>query len=49
LDLPPVCDVATDFIERAGLQRRITTRAIDMWNDPFPAADLHFYADIYHD
>jgi hypothetical protein len=49
LDLPPVCDVATDYIERAGLQRRITTHAIDMWNDPFFAADLHFYADIYHD
>jgi acetylserotonin N-methyltransferase len=21
----------------------------DLWIDPYPAADLHFYADIFHD
>lgn len=48
-DLPPVCEVAAEYIARAGLQDRIKTQAGDLWNDPFPAADAHFYADIYHD
>ena len=48
-DLPPVCEVATEYIARAGLQERVKTRAGDLWSDPFPPADAHFYADIYHD
>jgi len=49
LDIAPVCDVAAEFIAQHGLQGRVTTHVGDMWTDPFPAADLHFYADIYHD
>jgi hypothetical protein len=49
LDMLPVCEVAQEFIKRFGLQSRIQTCVSDMWQDPFPAADLHFYADIYHD
>lgn len=49
LDLPPVCDVAMDYIGRFGVADRVTTVAANMWDDPFPAADLHFYADIIHD
>lgn len=48
-DLPPVCEVANEYIRRYSLQTRIGTHTGDMWNDPFPPADLHFYADIYHD
>src|SRR6185295_9059051 len=48
-DLPPVCEVAQEFIARAGLQGRVTTHAGDLWSDPFPDADAHFYADIFHD
>ncbi len=49
LDLPPVCEVAQEFATRYGLQSRIATHASNMWKEPFPAADIHFYADIYHD
>lgn len=49
LDIASVCPVADEFIARHGLQDRITTRVGDMWADPFPTADLHFYSDIYHD
>jgi hypothetical protein len=49
LDLAPVCDVAEEFIARHGLQSRIKTQVGDMWNDPFPPSDLHFYSWIYHD
>ena len=48
-DTPPVCEVAQEFIVRYGLQERIRTQVGDMWNDPFPAADLHFYGMIFHD
>ena len=48
-ELPPVCEVANEYIARYGLQERIATHAFDMWHDPFPSADLHFYADVYHD
>lgn len=48
-DTPPVCDVAQECIAQHGLQGRIRTQAGDMWQDPFPPADLHLYATIYHD
>lgn len=48
-DAPPVCEVAEEFIARDGLQGRIRTQVGDMWQDPFPTADLHFYSMIYHD
>ena len=48
-DLAPVCDVARQFIAEAGLKDRIETQPGDMFRDPFPEADLHFYSNIYHD
>jgi hypothetical protein len=48
-DLAPICEVANQYIARYSSQSRIQTHIGDMWNDPFPPADLHFYADIYHD
>ncbi len=49
LDLAPICEVAQEFVIRSGLQDRIGTRVADMWDSPFPKADLHFYSNIYHD
>jgi hypothetical protein len=48
-DLAPVCEVAEEFIAQEGLQSRIRTQVGDMWQHPFPLADLHFYGQIYHD
>jgi SAM-dependent methyltransferase len=48
-DLPPVCDVAQELIARQNLHGRIHTQAGDMWLDPYPASDLHFYSMIFHD
>jgi hypothetical protein len=49
LDIAPVCEVAAEFVAAYGLRDRIGTRVLDMWADPFPPADLHFYSMIYHD
>jgi hypothetical protein len=48
-DMAPVCEVAQECITRDGLQSHIQTQVGDMWQEPFPAADLHFYGQIYHD
>ncbi|ARV57249.1 methyltransferase [Nostocales cyanobacterium HT-58-2] len=50
LERPTVCVIAQEFVERYELQDRIKTQVIDMWSEqPFPTADIHFYADIFHD
>ena len=49
LELAPVCSLAEELIVQQGLQGRVRTQAGDMWKDPFPPADLHFYSQIYHD
>ena len=48
-DIAPVCEIAQQYIEQYGLVDRIYTQAGDLWQDPFPAADLHFYSMIFHD
>lgn len=48
-DIPTVCEVVPEFAAQHGMQERIATRAGDMWSDPFPEADLHFYSQIFHD
>lgn len=47
-DLPAVCEMARSFLGDVP-QQRLTLHAGDMWTDPFPAADLHFYSNIFHD
>jgi hypothetical protein len=49
LDRPPVCEVVREYATKYGLANRLTTHSADMWNDPYPAADLHFYGMIFHD
>jgi hypothetical protein len=49
LDQSPVCDVAEELVASYGLEGRITTLRADMWEDTFPAADIHFYSNILHD
>jgi len=46
-DLPPVCEVATEFIAKHSLKDRIETQPGDMFGDPFPEADLHLYSDVF--
>jgi hypothetical protein len=48
-DIAPVCEVAQEIITTQVLQDRIRTHVGNMWLDPFPWADVHFYSMIYHD
>jgi len=49
LDTQPVTEVAKQYIASFQVSDRINTLVADMWNDPFPPADLHFYGMIHHD
>ena len=49
LDMAPVCEVAEKFIANYGLQSRVKVYVSNMWDDSLPVADIHLYADIYHD
>ena len=49
LDRLPVCEVAQEYATKYGLADRLGTHAADMWNDPYPEADVHFYGMIFHD
>ena len=48
-DFPLVCQIAKEFIAQHGMQDRISTCGGDMWSDPLPTADLHFYSTVYND
>lgn len=48
MDLPSVCIAAEHYIAQYGMTRRIATHPADMWKDTWPEADIHFYADIFH-
>jgi hypothetical protein len=48
-DIEQVCAIAEQYVKAEGLSERISTRVGDMWRDSLPAADLHFYSNIYHD
>lgn len=47
-DLDNVCGEARRYVAGSGLDKRIGTCAGDMWEDPFPPADLHFYSYVFH-
>ncbi|MGA8163505.1 MAG: methyltransferase [Waddliaceae bacterium] len=44
-----VCEIAQVFIAKENLSTQVSTFVGDMWSDPFPKADIHFYCDIFHD
>jgi len=49
LDRPPVCEVAREYAVKHGLSDRISAHSADMWSEPYPDADVHFYGMIFHD
>ena len=48
-DFPLVCEIAREFIAQHGLENRIQTCEGNMWSDPLPSADLHFFSNVYND
>ncbi|HLJ88508.1 MAG TPA: methyltransferase [Candidatus Angelobacter sp.] len=49
-DLPPVCDVAREYILQYDLPRQIDVRSLDMFRDPWPTQyDAISFMNILHD
>ncbi len=48
-DIKNVCDVAQEFIAKNSLENRAKVHTGDIWDSPFPDADIHFYSQIFHD
>jgi acetylserotonin N-methyltransferase len=50
LELPQMCRVADEYIERAGVGARVNTLPLDMFRQEWPRGyDAHFYSNIFHD
>lgn len=50
MELAPVCDVAADYIAKAGVSDRVDTKAVDMFREAWPTGyDAHFFANVFHD
>lgn len=48
-ELATVGGITTDFIKSYGLEKRILIHIGDMWSEPYPEADIHFYSNVLHD
>ncbi len=50
MDLPTICKVAEDYIDKAGVSDRVDTKVVDMFREDWPAGyDCHFFANVFHD
>ncbi len=49
MDFPQVCEVAEGYITQFGVQDRVKTHAGNIWQDRWPASDLHLFSNMYHD
>jgi predicted O-methyltransferase YrrM len=50
MELAPVCDVADDYIAKAGVADRVNSKAVDMFRQAWPEDyNAHFFANIFHD
>lgn len=48
-DIAAVGRVAANVIQSYGLEENISIHIGDMWSEPFPNADIHFYSNVFHD
>src|SRR5262245_24990872 len=50
MDMPPVCEIAKEYIQAGGLAERFTTAVADLFTGPYPAgADVITLGYILHD
>ena len=50
MDLPAMCRLADQYISDAGVARRVDTRSVDMFREPWPRGyDAIFFSNIFHD
>lgn len=48
-EMAPVSAFLSEYAEKYYLSDRLGSAIGNMWKDPFPPADLHFYSQVFHD
>ena len=48
-EMAPVSDFVTEYATRYHLDDRLGATTGNMWQDPFPPSEMHFYSQVYHD
>lgn len=48
-EMAPVSSFVSEYATRYQLHDRLDAATGDMWQDPFPPSDMHFYSQVYHD
>jgi acetylserotonin N-methyltransferase len=50
LELPAMCEVASGYLQAAGIADRVDTCAVDMFRQPWPSGyDALFFSNVWHD
>src|SRR3954451_9065665 len=47
-EMPPVSGFVNEYAEKYNMLDRLGSVTGDMWKDPLPPADLHFYSQVFH-
>jgi len=50
MELPTICEVASEYIAQGGVTDQVDTISIDMFRQDWPAGyDAHFFSNVFHD
>lgn len=50
LEIGTMCEAAQEYIDRAAIQDKVATTAVDMFRENWPTGfDAHFFSNIFHD
>lgn len=50
MELPPICSITNEYIEKGGVADRVNSQPVDMFRDAWPEGyDAHFFANVFHD
>jgi 2-polyprenyl-3-methyl-5-hydroxy-6-metoxy-1,4-benzoquinol methylase len=50
MELPAMCEVAMEYVKRAGVEARVDTVAVDMFRQDWPQGyDALFFSNVFHD
>jgi hypothetical protein len=50
MELPTICEIASEYVAAASVSDQVDTRAVDMFREPWPTGyDALFFSNIFHD
>lgn len=50
MELPTICELAQQYIEKAGVSSQVDTTTVDMFRQEWPRGfDAHFFSNVFHD